>query len=115
MLLKALEEENKSLSEFIAETARYKTLRENITCKNEIKHRIVEKAEKRLKTVFPAYEQCSSTDGVRLALEDGWVIVRALGTEPVIRLTVEGESLKVAKEIMEKGVALIKKLIREMK
>jgi hypothetical protein len=32
-----------------------------------------------------------------------------------VRLTVESESLKVAKEIMQKGVALVKKLIREMK
>jgi phosphomannomutase len=62
-----------------------------------------------------AYKQCSSTDGVRLAFEDGWILARALGTEPLIRLTVEGESLKTAKEIMEKGVALVKKLIREMK
>jgi phosphomannomutase len=40
-------------------------------------------------------------------------LVRA--TEPLIRLTVEGESLKVAKEIMQKGVAFVKKLISEMK
>jgi hypothetical protein len=31
-----------------------------------------------------------------------------------MRLTVEGESLKAAKEIMKKGVALVKKLVGEM-
>ena len=36
------------------------------------------------------------------------------GTEPVVRLTVEGESLKAAKEILEKGVAFVKKLVGEM-
>ena len=43
MLLKALEDEDKSLLEFIAETPQYQILRENIACKNEVKHKVVEK------------------------------------------------------------------------
>jgi len=115
MLLKALEEEDKSLSEFIAKTPKYPTFRKNIACKNEVKHKNVEKVREALKSVFPAYKDFSTVDGVRLALENGWILVRASGTEPLVRLTVEGESLKAAKEIMEKGVALIKNLIGEMK
>ena len=114
MLLKALEDENRSLSEFIAETPQYQTLRENIVCKNKVKHKVVEKVGEGLKAVFPAYKKYSTVDGVRLALRNGWILVRASGTEPVVRLTVEGESLKAAKEILEKGVAFVKKLVGEM-
>jgi len=32
----------------------------------------------------------------------------------LVRLTVEGESLKATKEILQKGVALVKKLVGEM-
>jgi phosphoglucosamine mutase len=113
MLLKALEDEDKSLSEFIAETPQYQILRENITCKNEKKYGVMKKVEEGLKAVFPAYKEYSTVDGVRLALRNGWILVRASGTEPLVRLTVEGESLKAAKEIMEKGVALVKKLVGE--
>jgi phosphoglucosamine mutase len=115
LLLKALEDENKSLSKFIAETPHYTTLRENITCRNEVKYKVVENVKKKLKSAFPTYKEFSTVDGVRLALENGWILVRASGTEPLIRLTVEGESLKAAKEIIQKGVALIKKFVEGVK
>jgi phosphoglucosamine mutase len=115
MLLKALEDEDKSLTEFIAEMPQYQILRENIACKSEVKHKVVEKVGEELKSVFPAYKEYSTIDGVRLALRNGWILVRASGTEPLVRLTAEGESLKAAREILEKGVALVKKLVGEMK
>ena len=69
-----------------------------------------------LKTEFPDYTDFSTVDGVRLALKDGWLLVRASGTEPLIRLTVEGESLAVANDITEKATAIIKKQVEaEMK
>jgi phosphoglucosamine mutase len=114
MLLKALEDEDKSLTEFIAEMPQYQILRENIACKSEVKHKVVEKVGEQLKSVFSPYKEYSTIDGVRLALRNGWILVRASGTEPLVRLTVEGESLKAAREILEKGVALVKKLVGEM-
>ena len=112
LILKALEEEDKTLSEFVSQVPEYPTLRENISCANEGKHRVVNDAGKRLKTVFPKYKDFSTTDGVRLAFENGWVLVRASGTEPLVRLTVESKSLKIAKEIMDKSARLVRKLVR---
>lgn len=114
LLLKALENEDKVLSEFVSEVPRYQTLRENVACKNEVKHEVMEKVEGGLRAVFPSCRQVSMVDGVRLSLEDGWVLVRASGTEPFIRLTVEGESLKAAEGIMEKGVVLVRGFIGEV-
>ncbi|MEM2439784.1 MAG: phosphoglucosamine mutase [Candidatus Bathyarchaeia archaeon] len=113
LLLKALEDENKKLSEFVADVPAFQILRKNIRCRNEIKQAIVEKVASRLKASFPNYKDVSTVDGVRLALEDGWVLVRASGTEPLVRLTVEGESLKVAEEIMEKAVNVIAKVVED--
>jgi phosphoglucosamine mutase len=113
LLLKALEDEGKKLSEFIAETPQYATVRENIHCNNDIKHAVVEEAGEDLKTVFPSCREFSTVDGVRLTIRNGWILVRASGTEPVIRLTAEGETLRAAKDIIGKGVALVRKLVKE--
>ena len=116
LFLKALEDEGESVSEFVGAVPEYITLRENIACKNELKHKAVAKIGATLKTAFPDYTDFSTVDGVRLALKDGWLLVRASGTEPLIRLTVEGESLAVANDITKKATALIKKQIEaEMK
>jgi phosphoglucosamine mutase len=115
LLLKALEEEKQSLGEFIAETPQYPTLRENVACKNEAKDKVVKEVGERLKPVFKGYRDLSTVDGVRLSLKQGWILIRASGTEPLVRLTVEGESLKAAEEIMERGVALVKEVVGKMK
>ncbi|MGD0158756.1 MAG: phosphoglucosamine mutase [Candidatus Bathyarchaeia archaeon] len=111
MLLKALEDESEGLAEFVAETPKYPILRENFSCKKDEKDEAVEKIGERLKSVFQTYQEFSKVDGVRLVLKTGWLLVRASGTEPLVRLTVEGESLKAAREIMEKGAKSIRNLL----
>ncbi len=113
LLLKALETEDKSLSEFIKNVPEYSTVRKNVSCKNESKYKIVSGIEAGLKKAFPDYTDYSTVDGVRLALKNGWLLVRASGTEPLIRLTVEGESLRVANDIIREATVLIDKCIKD--
>jgi phosphoglucosamine mutase len=114
LLLKALEEEGKSLSEFVADIPVYPVLRRNVRCRNEIKNAVVGRVERLMKKAFPDYRQISKVDGVRLSLEDGWVLVRASGTEPLIRLTVEGESLKIAETIIDRALAAVNKALEDL-
>jgi phosphoglucosamine mutase len=113
LMLKSLEEENKSLSQFISTVPEYITQRENIVCKNELKHEVVTKIGYTLKTIFPDFTDFSTVDGIRLSLKNGWLLIRASGTEPLIRLTVEGESLAVANNITQKATAIVKKQVED--
>ena len=115
LLLKALEEEGTSLREFVAKVPEYVTLRENLPCRNDLKHKVIANIEKAAKSAFPEYTDFSTVDGVRLALKKGWLLIRASGTEPLIRVTVEGESLKAANDIMGRGTVLVKNQYEELR
>jgi phosphomannomutase len=41
-------------------------------------------------------------------------LVRASGTEPLIRVTAEGESLKTAETIMDRALAAVKRALEDL-
>ena len=114
LLLKALEKQNQSLHDFVAMVPEYVTLRENIHCRNDLKHTVVDNISKNIDSAFSRSRDFSNVDGIRVGFENGWLLVRASGTEPLIRLTVEGESLKVARDIKDKAEALIRSNIEAL-
>ena len=111
LFLNALEDTEESISEFIEKVPQFVTLREKLTCENDLKTSVLTSIEKNIKYAFPAFKDLSTVDGVRIAVEEGWLLIRASGTEPLIRITVEGESLKAARDIMEKGKVFIHKAL----
>jgi len=107
LFLNALEDTGKSISAFVSDVPVFVTLREKLTCKNELKSKVLRLVEKNIKSAFPDLKNLSTIDGVRITIEEGWLLIRASGTEPLIRVTVEGESLKAARDTMKRGKTLI--------
>lgn len=55
------------------------------------------------------------TNGIRVAAEDGWYLIRASGTEPKVRYTAEGKTKEIAKEMLRTGMEKIQKAERDIK
>ena len=53
----------------------------------------------------------SKVDGIKLSFEDGWLLVRASGTEPKIRLTAEAKSEARLQQLYDEGFNIIKNCV----
>ncbi|MFC2067063.1 phosphoglucosamine mutase [Chloroflexota bacterium] len=54
----------------------------------------------------------SNIDGIKLSFKDGWLLVRASGTEPKIRLTAEAKNEARARQLYDGGLRAIKDSIQ---
>ncbi|QIB73978.1 phosphoglucosamine mutase [Halogeometricum borinquense] len=55
------------------------------------------------------YDDIDTTDGVRVDTDDGWLLVRASGTEPLVRVTAEARQESKADALLEEVTSLIEK------
>ena len=75
----------KKLSELRAELPKYPTLRSTVACDNDKKAAVMQDVSAKLEDMG----NVSSIDGIRVDMEEGWVLVRPSGTEAKIRITAE--------------------------
>ncbi|CAB3288946.1 Phosphoglucosamine mutase [Methanocaldococcus lauensis] len=105
-VLEMLEFYNKKLYEILDEIPSYINLREKIYCEDEKKEKVmnyvIENGEKIFKT------PPETVDGARFNLPNGWILIRPSGTEPYIRIRVEAKNMSLAKDLLEKGIKLVK-------
>jgi phosphoglucosamine mutase len=90
------------LSQLVDSIPSYPLLRGSISS-NGI---IVTRLESQLMAMKPL--SVSTADGIKLSFNDGWLLIRASGTEPRIRLTAEAKSEARVHQLYDSGIKAIK-------
>ena len=106
-IIETLAKEKKPLSELIKELPKYYSSKRKIECSDEQKDEVMNNIAKEIETTTDF--KLDLTDGVKILKDDGWVIIRASGTEPIFRCFAESDTQEKADEMTEWGMSLIKK------
>jgi phosphoglucosamine mutase len=80
-----------------------------VPCPNELKESIMARVKEKAYVFAP--DEINTLDGVRLEFADSWMLLRASGTEPVIRVVSESMSQRKTDELINKGRKLVKSLV----
>jgi phosphomannomutase/phosphoglucomutase len=109
-ILEILAKEQKSLSELIAEIPSYEMLKTKIVCPNEKKERVMTQVTEQMKQSKDVLT-IDRTDGVKLYMKDGWVLMRPSGTEPIFRVYVESKEKQRTGQLAKFYKNLVESLI----
>jgi len=113
-ILEIMAEEDKPISKLVAELPRYHSEKMKIKCPDKLKPKVMSIVQEKVKT-DPEVDRIDTTDGVKIFKEDGWVIIRPSGTEPIFRCFAEAKNQKKATEMAKWGVDIVKDSINKIK
>jgi len=90
------------LAELAREIETYPIRRENV--ETEAKEDVMERVRE---LVAGRYDDVATLDGVRVDRENGWFLVRASGTQPLIRVTAEARDPEEADAVLEEALGVV--------
>jgi len=93
-----------SLAAMVDDLPEYPIRRESV--RTDAKSAIIERVAD---LATAEYDDVSTLDGIRVETEAGWFLVRASGTEPLVRITAEARDERAAAELFETARELIER------
>lgn len=98
--------ERGSLADLLPDLGDYTIRRESV--RTDRKELVEEAAAARIREAFGAVE---ALDGVRVESGDAWALVRASGTEPLVRLTVEAPNTDRADDLLDRVRSIVEDVL----
>lgn len=106
-IIEIIAKTGKPLSTLIEELPIYYSEKMKIECPDELKQEVMQKIAEETSEF-----EVDTTDGVKIFKEEGWVIIRPSGTEPIFRCFAEAKTKEDAKNMAEWGISLISKYVK---
>ncbi|WP_440010506.1 phosphoglucosamine mutase [Halomicrococcus sp. SG-WS-1] len=90
------------LSELAADVGEYPIRRTNVETddKTGLMSRLGDAVTER-------YDDANTVDGVRVTLDEGWFLIRASGTQPLVRIAAEARDPETADEVFDTAVSFV--------
>lgn len=100
-----------SLADLVPPVPAYPLIRKNVYVTQGTQPDIMSHVHERMLTTFSNVESMLDIDGLRLDTPDGWLLVRASGTEPKIRVVAEGRTDRIANDYFLKGMGFVEEAV----
>lgn len=100
----------KKISELADTLPEYHQFKMRTECPDELKPKVLDELAERFSDRNP-----DRTDGIRIELEDGWLLLRPSGTEPIFRCFSEAKGKEEAEKLANKGMKALKEAIESVK
>jgi phosphomannomutase / phosphoglucomutase len=99
-VLEIMTERGKKISELVKEIPKRYMDKTKVTCRDR---------DATMQQIRSSVEgKIDTTDGIKIWYDDGWLLIRPSGTEPIIRIFVEAETKRRARDLLEAGKQLTK-------
>lgn len=104
-LLEIMALHDEPLSSLVAKVPSYALVKTKVACPGERKQEVMQAF------IDAETGQVDTTDGAKIYFDDGWVLVRPSGTEPIIRIYVEAKKQERAQELATRYRGRIAELV----
>ena len=102
-----------TIDDLLKDIPNYPQVRENFPCPEENKEKVMRIIGEELERVIGDVSDVWTYDGVRVNRKSGaWILIRASGTEPKIRLYAEARDSSELRDIVERGRSLILRTLK---
>ncbi len=107
-MIELLSMENKSLSEMLNDLPKYEIVKVKTPCPNKKKEKVMKFILEQVRE-DSSIKEIDETDGVKIYMDNGWVLIRPSGTEPIFRVFAESKSKEKAEELVDRYKKLVDK------
>jgi phosphoglucosamine mutase len=104
----------RSFADLMSEIPVYPLLKAKVECPNNRKEAAMKELAKALPEAMKKTVDILTVDGLGVFLDEGWVLVRPSGTEPVIRVTCEAPTQEVAESIMSDAKGTVERIVESL-